>query len=607
MLVSLAGCSDNNDDDEGTGVGSNGLVPLQDRHLQKFDVDGFFSRTLVAGPFEILDGVSVDVSFELPLTEGVEPVIFQASSNMGIFFPKIDGCNWSANELPDKCRVPVIVDAGPYYSATVGIPDLQTEGDTIATEPAQRLGQFLIENFVPYGYAVAQLSVLGTGDSTHCQDLMGYAEQQGIDAAVTWLGEAPWSNGNVALIGRSYDGSTPWQAAMFGNPHLATIVPISGLTGVHELMYHNGSAESRGAGVLYALYAAMTIDGEVGDALQVLCKDYLTGLPEGLVATTLGDPADGLDEYWSERYFLDRVLQNYEGSVYLIHGLQDWNVDPHMAFPAYNQLEEKGNDMKALLGQWGHMYPDRPSEHVSLDPGRGAEAYPESVRYDWAQDLLEWFDYYLKEGPLKPELRVEVQDNQGSWRVEPTWPPAAQIYDLNLADAEVTLEGPGIGGTAASTPWVSPVHSLEFRWPDIDASGARIAGLPHLALNVVPQGPGGQIYASLSDDKGLLLGHAILDLRYASGSKTAEVVVPGTPMQVRLEFEPMDVVLEPGRTLVLRLEGTGEDYLPSLVSTPVQVDVASGGIELPLIFPQEPQFFTPPAWSGKADATEPQP
>ena len=65
----------------------------------------------------------------------------------------------------------------------------------------------------------------------------------GIDAAVTWLGTQSWSNGKVGIIGKSYDGSTPWQAATFGNPHLATIVPMSGLIGVHELMWRNGSME----------------------------------------------------------------------------------------------------------------------------------------------------------------------------------------------------------------------------------------------------------------------------------------------------------------------------------------------------------------------------
>ena len=47
-------------------------------------------------------------------------------------------------------------------------------------------------------------------------DLMGFAEQEGINAAVEWLATQEWSNGNVGMIGKSYDGSTPWQAAMYG-------------------------------------------------------------------------------------------------------------------------------------------------------------------------------------------------------------------------------------------------------------------------------------------------------------------------------------------------------------------------------------------------------
>ncbi|MFL2944053.1 MAG: hypothetical protein ACJZ2J_01825 [Candidatus Poseidoniales archaeon] len=102
--------------------------------------------------------------------------------------------------------------------------------------------------------------------------------------------------------------------------------------------------------------------------------------------------------------------------------MQDWNVDPHMAFPAYKQLQQAGFEIKGLFGQWGHHYPDRPGDHNGMSAGRGAEAYPMSVRYDWAQDLLEWFNYYLYEGNMKPALHVEMQDNLGGWRVEQTWP-----------------------------------------------------------------------------------------------------------------------------------------------------------------------------------------
>ncbi|MFA5944452.1 MAG: CocE/NonD family hydrolase, partial [Candidatus Thermoplasmatota archaeon] len=464
-FAALSGCFGGNDDDDPATGGATGLVPVQDRHLQPFKVTDSYSHTLLQGVYGILDGLRVDVPVDLPLTEGGNAITGDATMNLGLFLPDIPGCDWTAATLPDHCKVPVVADAGPYYAATVGIPDLQGdcqtvpdfacaagEGDTISTEPAHRLGGFLIENLVPHGYAVAQVSVFGTGDSNHCMDLMGDAEQAGLDAAVTWLGSQPWSNGRVALTGRSYDGSTPWEAAMFGNPHLATIVPISGLTSQFDLMYHNGSSESRGAGLLYGIYAAMTVDGEPADGQQVLCPDYLTGSSEGLKATLAGNPTDA-DPYWAERIFLDRALANYKGSIYLIHGLQDWNVEPHMAFPAYNQFEANGNEVKALLGQWGHMYPDRPGEHAGLGEGRGAEAYPESVRYDWAQDMLEWFDYTLKQTGPKPAMHVEVQDNQGSWRVESTWPPLGERLDVGVA---LQMQTPG------EPQWVTAADTRHF-------------------------------------------------------------------------------------------------------------------------------------------------
>ena len=593
-------------DDPGT------LVPVAERHLKPYDVTGFYSHTLQEGAFGILPGLSVDVQVDLPVTSGAQAAAGQAFTNLGLFLPKIDGCDWKAASLPDRCKVPVVADVGPYYMSSTGRPELNDgsnvvgESDSIATEPAHRLGKFLIDNLVPHGYAVAQVSVLGTGDSTSCQDLMGPDEQAGVDAAVTWLGSQPWSNGAVGLIGRSYDGSTPWEAAMFGNPHLKTIVPISGLTGQHGLMWRNGSAETRGPGVLYALYAAMTIDGEAEDALQVMCPDYLTGAPESLAAYLTGGRNDfGANSYWAERHFLDRALANYKGSVYAIHGMQDWNVDPHMIFPAYQQVQAAGLEAKGLFGQWAHMYPDRPSEHVSLPAGFGKEAYPASVRYDWAQDLLEWFDHYLKGTGPKPALHVEVQDNHGAWRIETTWPPAdATALPLKLLD--------DLAKTSAGEAQVMPADatgaSVVYEGKPL-ASDLRIAGLAHFPVNVRPLGPGGQVFAQLVDvapgGKTLRLGHAVMDLRFANGGTEPTPVVPGTALTAHMEFEAIDAIVPAGHHLMLVLSATGMDYLPSTTSAPVVIE--SGTLVLPTVAPDPSQFFTPPAWSGKATATEQQP
>ena len=55
-------------------------------------------------------------------------------------------------------------------------------------------------------------------------------------------------------------------------------------------------------------------------------------------------------------------MENYGGSVYLIQGMHDWNVDPHMAIPTINKLYDNGIEAKGLFGQWDHDYPDRPTQ-----------------------------------------------------------------------------------------------------------------------------------------------------------------------------------------------------------------------------------------------------
>ncbi len=313
-----------------------------------------FSRVTVNGSHEIdvVRSVFIDVA-TITAADGGAGLTGDAIVHLGLWLPVIEGCDWEAANLSEDCLVPVIAEIGPYYN----------DGDVDALTPADRLGRFLIENYVPHGYGVAQVSVFGTGDSNHCMDLMGTDEQRGIDAAVSWLGSQEWSNGKVGIIGKSYDGSTPWEAATFGNPYLATIVPMSGLIGVHDLMWRNGSMEARGMIMHNGVYGSFGVDGDADD-IENACEGYIEGYANGPAAYLSGGMVEYAgNTYWTERSFLDRVVENYNGSIYIIQGMQDWNVDPHMAFPTHQIVADAGIETKTLAGQWAHDYPDRLSGH----------------------------------------------------------------------------------------------------------------------------------------------------------------------------------------------------------------------------------------------------
>jgi predicted acyl esterase len=596
-LASLAGClGEDGKGPAGDAVRTAGYT-AHERVALPFNVTGDWSQTLEKGAFAVKGGTGHFVSVDLPLTEGGAAVFDPVEGprvHLGLFLP----------DVPAGTKVPVIADAGPYYrqssgllateNPTTGRPLNAPEGDTVATEPANRLGRFLIENFVPHGYAVAQVSVFGSGDSNHCFDMFGTAEQMGVDAAVAWLGSQEWSNGNVALIGRSYDGSTPWMSAAFGNPHLKTIVPISGLHGLRSLVTHNGSSEGRVATFHNVIYGQFGLDGDAED-VHTLCPDYLSALAFGAGGYATGGPVVAMDgSYWQEREFLPRVLQNYRGSVYFIHGLQDWNVDPHLISPAFQQLREAGLEAKGLFGQWGHMYPDRPGEHANLPEGLGSDAFPFTVRYDWAEDLKEWFDHYLKEEGPKPLLKVEVQDNIGRWRVEESYPPP-------VAQTPVAI----LGGPATLQPAGGAVR-YELGALDPDAA-VLLSGHLYLQARVTPQGGNGQLFFQVNDlDSGRRVAFGVMDLRHRGG-EPAPAATPGQPLTLHVQSQPFEFVLPAGHRLELVVAQTGGGYLPAAGAAPLVFDAASSVLLAPVRDAAAESFFTPPAWEGTAQATPPQP
>ena len=559
------------------------LPRVEDRSNLIYRDDDVFSRVSTNGsyPIDTVRSIFVPVP-EITVSDGGAGALGGAEVHLGLWLPVIEGCDMDSSEIQEHCRVPIITEIGPYYD----------DGDVDALTPAERLGRFLIENFVPHGFGVAQVSVFGTGESNHCMDLMGLDEQLGINAAVEYLGKAPFSNGKVAAIGKSYDGSTPWEAAAMGSPHLKTIVPMSGLIGMHDLMWRNGSMEARGAIMHNGVYGSFGLDGNLEDA-QNACEGYMEGYYAGVGAYLTGDNLAWLgSDYWVERHFLTRAIQNYNGSIYIIHGMQDWNVDPHMAFPVHNMMIDAGFEVKGLYGQWGHDYPDRRSGHENLNAGRGAEAFPYTLRWDWADDLLEWFNFYLMDKGPQPRLIAEVQDNMGGWRVETSYPPD----DIHWIDMDMDYCSI-IGGSDT----ITTTSSLTVECPEFEEE-TRIVGTPtfHVEATISQLSTSGHLFVEMvQSSNGMHLGHAVMDLRFHNGGKDGEVLSPGSTVIAKMEFFGMDVIIPEGDGIQLILSQTGEDYIPSPISMmPVSVSMGVGSIlSLSSVVRDCNQLFLPPMQS----------
>jgi len=542
-----------------------------------YETKGNFARVLVEGAL-------------LPLPQEIEilrSAYDGASMEIGVVRP----------DVPEGTQVPVIVFASPYLAP-------------LATLDFSKRLPRLVENFVPHGYAVAFVPVRGTADHGACMDLMGPAERADLDQAITWLGEQPWSNGRIGMVGVSYDGSTPWEVAATGNPYLKTIVPISGVNDLYHLMFKNGTNEFRGPLVLNALYyqygflennptngrsAEHTVTG-------VLCPESLEGLYASAHSGLTGE-RDPLG-FWAERNSRPGVEENYQGSIFLVQGLQDWNVDPSHSYPWVNALEDRGIVVKHLLGQWAHAWPDSNAENSP------------HARWDWAEILLRWFDRELKGLDVDVGPKVQVEDSSGRWRSDDSWPPRdATPVTFYLAPGGALATEPASGSERVPIgPTPTKHFPFSFDAPELDAACVacavfaseaferefRFAGLPLLPVTVVPSAPFGHVAAWLYEDSGStrdLVGWAQLDIRFAEGGEVAKPAVPGQPLVARMQFEPLDVVIPAGSRLVLVLhQGSYGDHVASIPTAPMLVEVGgeASSLTVSAFERDESAFFVPP-------------
>lgn len=562
LLLPLSGCLSG---DEINPISQDESSPYPDIHERsnlEWNWSGEYAMVLEPGPYYALDVQSAFIDVDTSEVWETGP----AQSQVHLSY-------WLPSNTQDGEQVPVIAVVSPYYS--FGQPGSESGATDVV---GAGRGEFIYDNFIPHGYAFAQVSVFGTELSSGCFDYRGAGEGLGIHEAVEWLGQQNWSNGNVGLYGKSYEGATQWEAAAIGSEYLKTIVPISGTTALHPLLYKNGSAEARSQ-VMHMNYFSSTVDYNEDD-LDNVCPDIVEGLFAGPVTYGLGELDPYMQNYYDERSHIDKAFENWNGSVYWIQGMQDWNVDPHQVFGGppgthwYQAYKDAGFDVRGMLGQWEHNYPDQWTKHNNQESGYGGEAIHNMTRWDWGQDLFEWFEFYLKGVGPQPDLHAQIQRNDGQWRIEETWPPEdIQWIDLEMSECE--QDGGSVGGASAG--------SVTFLCPAFEED-LHIAGLPTLHLDVTASWDGGQVFVQMDDDDaGIRLGHATMDIRYHQGGYEPTTVLPGQGLTMLMEFQAMDVILPAGNWFTLTLSSSGEDYLPPACSALCPVSVSGGTLSLPVI------------------------
>lgn len=445
-------------------------------------------------------------------------------------------------------KVPVIINYSPYWHNLAG--PTSTGGDAFSL--------YLIDHFVPRGYAVALVSVRGTGLSGGCYSIGGIQEIDDADAIATFLAQQPWANGNVAAVGKSADGTVAQGMLARDNPHLKTIVPVSPISEWYKYNYYGGVPYDTSGATFNAYYVeAVSLQPTNGPENETfertperVCPESADVQRAGFESAATGD----YTQYWQDRNYTAQLPATLDTSVFYIHGLQDWNVKPDHMAPWLDELYARDVTVKQWLGQWEHDYPGRD---------------------DWNATLLSWFDSELKgiDTGITREPLVQVQDDTGIWRDEDRWPPtratALALYPSEggqlgaTAGSGTAMYGDVPGGLLMDAPVAGDV--LYLSEPLADA--LRIVGSPVFRASVSSLGPRGTLAVALLID-GKIVDQGFLDLAHRNGLGSSEPLTPGETYEVTVPLYPQDLVVPAGSVLGLLVASGSPDGAPVSV-TPV--------------------------------------
>jgi len=534
-------------------------------------------------------------------TQGIKvPVIFEHSPyryNPG----DAENHNVDFDVLPQESIQPRGADRGQ--------PSARTVASSAARGPAPDLPGGLDNYWVPRGYAVVLGESVGTGFSDGCPDVGGRNETLGTKAIIDWInGRAPawneagepvtadWTTGDVGMTGVSYNGTLPNQVATTGVEGLRTIVPVSAIASWYDYYRANGLVRAP-----HSNRSGVGENGFQGEDLDVLaffiegprvekCR-HITDPMLQFADRTTGD----YNDYWHERDYLHRA-KNIDASVFVVHGLEDYNVMPRAFGSWWSQLERYDVPRKIWLHKDGHGGPQGQT--------------------DYQRTLNRWMDHWLfgVDNDIMSEPTADVQRPDGTYEKYADWPvPGSRETTLRLGATSATE--PGTLSNRA-LPGPKPRQSFTDRGRELDTDVALLpdpdTANPNRLVYVTEPLAGA---AHLSGTPSVSL-RASVDNRYAAnltavvvdygpiGSTAAPVMVTrgwtdvqnrksvsrSTPIQQGQEYtftwdlEPDDYVFPAGHRIGLVVVSTDMNYtLRPLPGTELTVNPAKSTVSLPIV------------------------
>ncbi|MFE6666285.1 Xaa-Pro dipeptidyl-peptidase [Streptomyces sp. NPDC057697] len=529
-------------------------------------------------------------------------------------------------------KIPVIMDASPYYSCCGRGNESQLKTYDADGRPVG-FPLHYDNYFVPRGYAFVAVDLAGTNRSDGCIDVGGRSDVQSAKAVIDWLNgrargytsrtgstraAAGWSNGRTGMIGKSYDGTIANGVAATGVDGLRTIVPISAISSWYDYYFAQGAP-------LYDSGPEWLSDYVESPEARGRCAAAQQRIVDGAPRTGDWTPQ------WAARDYA-KDARKVRASVFAVHGMQDLNVRTKHLGQWWDALADRGVERKIWLSQTGHVDPF------------------DYRRAEWVDTLHRWFDHYLLgyANGIDREPMADIERHPDQWSTDRVWPPRATHATTVRPTAGST---PGVGTLAlrparpgttetftddpaqSETDWAADLDrstgaKAGFRTAPLTAdlrlsgsSTVTVTATPttstaHLSAVLVDIGPdtirdygsSGEGITTLTDrdcwgpstagdsscyrktgadttavDR-TVVSRGWADLgTYASAGK-GRPLTPGRAYTITLDLAATDHVVPAGHRLALIVAGTDRDLIDPPDSTPtLTLDLARTSAKLPFV------------------------
>lgn len=242
-------------------------------------------------------------------------------------------------------------------------------------------------------------------------DRIAYADREG-----TIQTKADWSNGNVAMTGRSYAGTMPFAVATTGVEGLKTIIPVAGIADWYSQQNMQGAQRYWPKEMLNSFLAYYCSSRYNDTALSEQQLDDIAAFHYELSLQQLKCGFDYDKEFWgmgNYRLNADKI----KCSALIVQGLNDENVSAKQFDMMHKSFVQAGQTVKALLHQGPHITPTMPYATKNYGILVDGKFYDDIVN--------EWISHYLygveNSAEEMPNVLVQTNYDQNKWETSDKW------------------------------------------------------------------------------------------------------------------------------------------------------------------------------------------